>query len=307
VRIALTGLEATVDGTLVANRAPDPGPVALGPVEVELDVRTGEGGTLTRWSVTNRADTDVNVRSVAAVYAVDAVEPVRMLRHGYQSWSPTGLATLGHDADPSTHADLHFLQAVHHADQRTVVAPGELRSEWLTVLADLQRAIVVGGFDGAGSHDGTWRLRRPATGARSSCGPRRSSATFGSGPASAARCTMSPRTLTGPVPGMPGLVGAVQPGAGLVELGRVQRGGEHEPEGEHVVGVAVGAAVGDGVAHWAACWGYAKARWRAVWRSIGRPEATWLRRHDRDLDHWAASRSSVARKRSPTPRPSSAH
>jgi hypothetical protein len=148
-----------VDGTLVANRAPDPGPVALGPVEVELDVRTGEGGTLMRWSVTNRADTDVNVRSVAAVYAVDAVEPVRMLRHGYQSWSPTDLATLGHDADPSTHADLHFLQAVHHADQRTVVAPGELRSEWLTVLADLHGAIVVGGFDGAGSHDGTWRLR----------------------------------------------------------------------------------------------------------------------------------------------------
>ena len=118
--------------------------------EVELDVRTGDGGTVMRWSVANRADTDVTVRSVAAVYAVDAAEPVRMLRHGYQSWSPTGAATLGHDADPSTRADLPFLQAVHHADQRTVVAPGELRSEWLTVLADLHGGIVVGGFDGAG-------------------------------------------------------------------------------------------------------------------------------------------------------------
>ena len=93
-----------MDGTLVASRAPDPGPVALGPLEVELDVRTGDGGTVMRWSVANRADTDVTVRSVAAVYAVDAAEPVRMLRHGYQSWSPTGIATLGHDADPSTSA-----------------------------------------------------------------------------------------------------------------------------------------------------------------------------------------------------------
>jgi alpha-galactosidase len=159
VRITLTGLEATVDGTLVASRAPDPGQVALGPVEVELDVRTGDGGAVMRWSVANRADTDVHVTSVSAVYAVHAMEPVRMLRHGYQSWSPTGVATLGHDADPSTRADLPFLQAVHHADQRTVVAPGELRSEWVTALADAGGDIVVAGFDGAGSHDGTWRLR----------------------------------------------------------------------------------------------------------------------------------------------------
>jgi hypothetical protein len=228
-----------VDGTLVANRAPDPGPVALGPVEVELDVRTGEGGTLMRWSVTNRADTDVNVRSVAAVYAVDAVEPVRMLRHGYQSWSPTGLATLGHDADPSTHADLHFLQAVHHADQRTVVAPGELRSEWLTVLADLHGPSSSAASTAPGRTTAPGVSARPATGARSSCGPRRSSATFGSGPASAARCTMSPRTLTGPVPGMPGLVGACPPGAGLVELTWVQLVGEQGREVDHAAGLAM--------------------------------------------------------------------
>jgi alpha-galactosidase len=165
VRITLTGLEAMVDGTLVDIRAPDPGPVALGPLEIGLDVRADRGVTAVRWSVANRSDADATVRSVAAVYALQAAGPVRMLRHGYQSWSPTGVATLGGDADPSTRADLPFLQAVHHADQRTVVVPGELRSEWVTVLADARGDVVVAGFDGGGSHDGTWRLR-PSTEAR---------------------------------------------------------------------------------------------------------------------------------------------
>ena len=84
---------------------------------------------------------------------------LRMFRHGYQSWSPTGVATLGVDVDPSTIADLELLQAGHHADQRRVPT-GELRSELVTVLADA-----------AGDADRPARLRRrpPSTTARSGC------------------------------------------------------------------------------------------------------------------------------------------
>jgi alpha-galactosidase len=86
-----------------------------------------------------------------------------MFRHGYQSWSPTGVATLGVDRDPSTIADYEFLQAAYHADQRRV-ADGELRSELVTVLRDADLSgdgqPVLLGFDGGHEHDGTFRLRR---------------------------------------------------------------------------------------------------------------------------------------------------
>ena len=103
----------------------------LGPLEVDLDV-TDAG---TRWAVANRGDRPVAVRSLTLVHRLDHDDaPVRMFRNGYQSWTPTTTGVLGVDADPSLRADLEFLQAVHHADQRRA-RPGELRSEWVTVLA----------------------------------------------------------------------------------------------------------------------------------------------------------------------------
>jgi alpha-galactosidase len=87
-----------------------------------------------------------------------------MFRHGYQSWSFSDVATFGVDVDPSTLANLEFFQASHHADQRTVTAPDELRSEWLTVLADEGDERICVGFDAAGDHDGTFRLRHAAGG-----------------------------------------------------------------------------------------------------------------------------------------------
>ncbi len=117
------------------------------------------------WSVANRDDVPIQVRSVALVMGlVDLVPPVRMFRHGYQSWSPSAVGVLGVDADPSRLADFEFLQAVHHADQRQA-RDGELRSEWVTLLADDRggrgpgAATTLVGFDGGDEHDGTLRLR----------------------------------------------------------------------------------------------------------------------------------------------------
>ena len=42
------------------------------------------------WSVANRGDGPVAVDAVAVVARLDLlVEPLRVFRHGYQSWSPT--------------------------------------------------------------------------------------------------------------------------------------------------------------------------------------------------------------------------
>lgn len=144
-----------------------PGPVGLGPLEVTVgdDVGHAGGGRTLAWSVANRSDRVVRVRSVGLVMTLgSAPDPVRFLRHGYQSWSPTGVATLGVDTDPSARADFEFVQGIYHADQRRV-ADGELRSEWVTVLHAPGGPPVLVGFDGGTAHDGTLRLRRPGTGA----------------------------------------------------------------------------------------------------------------------------------------------
>jgi alpha-galactosidase len=131
------------------------GTAALGPLAVTW---SGDERAIA-WRVANRGDRPLAVRSVALVYAVEATAPIRMFRHGYQSWSPTGVATLGVDVDPSTIADLELLQAAHHADQRRA-QEGELRSELVTVLADASGpSTVLLGFDGGVEHDGTFRLR----------------------------------------------------------------------------------------------------------------------------------------------------
>ncbi len=136
-----------------------PTTAVLGPVTVTV------GGSAPRiaWSVANADHGKVRLDSITLVAElIEPSEPVRMLRHGYQSWSPTDVATLGVDTDPSAVTDIEALQALHHADQRTV-ATGELRSEWVTLLVDgaaypVERPLLVG-FEGGGVHDGTIRLR----------------------------------------------------------------------------------------------------------------------------------------------------
>ena len=155
--------------------------VAVGPLEVRLS--GGPDGF--DWSVGNRGDRPCALRALAVVAQVQgAVEPLRMFRHGYQSWSPSGVAVLGLDDDPSRRSDFPFVQGVYHADARRA-REGELRSEWCTVLADAgtrgtDRQLVLG-FDGGDRHDGTFRLRGEPEGAPSS-GSRLSSAAPSCGP-----------------------------------------------------------------------------------------------------------------------------
>lgn len=153
----------TTSGTFEApNRGG--GVAVLGPLEVELALldATGPWTAVLQWSVANRGDAPVGVRAVALRLSFDDAGPhPRVFRNGYQSWSPTGVATFGVDRDPSTIADFPFLQAVHHADQARAM-DGELRSEGVTVLVPtdgVAAGTVVAGFLGGTEHDGTFRVR----------------------------------------------------------------------------------------------------------------------------------------------------
>lgn len=131
---------------------------ATGTVGVaDLAVTIGlDAGRLT-WALANRGDRPVRVRRVAVELAVrDVRGPVRMFRHGYQSWSPCDVAVVGVDRDPSHRAaDLATFRGAYHADQR-VAAEGEVRAEWVTVLADDRSTLLLGAVGGA-THDTTFR------------------------------------------------------------------------------------------------------------------------------------------------------
>jgi alpha-galactosidase len=87
------------------------------------------------------------------------VAPLRVLRHGYQSWSPTGVATFGVDQDPTRAEGVRSLPiGMHHADW-SHAEDGELRSELVTALRDDTGALLVAGFLGGWEHDGTFRVR----------------------------------------------------------------------------------------------------------------------------------------------------
>jgi alpha-galactosidase len=158
VRLHPVRVELELDGTAAAVAVEGPGTVAVGPLDVVLAEEAGPESFA--WRIANRGDEAVAVRSVAVVFALDPVAgPLRMFRHGYQSWSSSGVAVFGVDRDPTTvEGSASLVWGVHHADPRRA-RDDELRSEWVTVLAD-DGGAVRAGFDDGASHDGTWRLRR---------------------------------------------------------------------------------------------------------------------------------------------------
>lgn len=141
------------------------GAAAVGPLEVTIGEGDGSTRAALSWSIANRGDRPVSVRSVALVFALaDAPTPLRMFRNGYQSWTPSGVAVLGIDRDPSVApGSIELARGVHHADQ-SIARPGDLRSEWVTVLQAAGSAPVLVGFDGGDRHDGTLRLRNGESG-----------------------------------------------------------------------------------------------------------------------------------------------
>ena len=151
-------------GDVVGSAPFTSGTVGVGSLEVTVGPPAGGASgahAALGWSLANRGDTPVSVRSVALVFRVaDAPAPLRMFRNGYQSWTPSGVAVFGIDRDPSLAVgSIGMARAVHHADQ-TVARPEELRSEWVTVLQGGGEAPLLVGFDGGDRHDGTLRLRQ---------------------------------------------------------------------------------------------------------------------------------------------------
>jgi alpha-galactosidase len=158
MRFELTGAEITGedgDGAALSG----PGTATVGPYEIR--VADGAGGSVAWW-VTNRGEGPRVPRHVRLVWRViDLVEPLRMFRHGYQSWSPCGLATFGVDRDPSSDQRcFRFLRDAYLGDPARVATEDELRSELVTLLRDGAGTVHLVGFLGGDRHDGTIRLRR---------------------------------------------------------------------------------------------------------------------------------------------------
>lgn len=125
-----------------------------------VDVSWSVDGDLLSWSLANQGDRPTAVDSVALVARLDGVaEPLQVLRHGHQSWSPTSVATFRVHQDPSRAAGVPGLVlGMYHADPGEA-EPDEVRSELVTALRDATGAVLVAGFLGGSEHDGTFRVR----------------------------------------------------------------------------------------------------------------------------------------------------
>jgi alpha-galactosidase len=136
---------------------PEGDPSVVAPSGVRVEYSAESDGTV-RWAVANEQRVAASIERVALRFQLRTRGRVRVFRHGYQSWSATGVATLGADEDPSrTPGAISLIRNVHHADGGVAPA-GELRSELVTVVADDDGAWCFG-FEGGRDHDGTFRVR----------------------------------------------------------------------------------------------------------------------------------------------------
>jgi len=161
----LTAEARTSTGTFAVVE-PGEGTVRLGPLEFEIHGTAGGDGW--RWAIANASDEPVAVTAVRLGWREAPIgEGARVLRHGYQSWSATGVGVLGVDRDPSAIGSVpRVVRGMHHADADVVTDEHELRSELVTVL-DLRRGgpLQLFGFESGATHDGTFRVTPFATGA----------------------------------------------------------------------------------------------------------------------------------------------
>ena len=123
---------------------------------VALDIDENDDG----WTWSVETDVACTIREVSIVWdAGPAGDDPRIFRHGYQSWSPSAVARLGIDLDPSaTPGSPSLIRGMHHADPDPVTDPHELRSELVTVVQGAGSPVCLG-FLGATEHDGTFRVR----------------------------------------------------------------------------------------------------------------------------------------------------
>ena len=125
----------------------------------------GEAEAIAWWVAEDSGRATAHRSASLVLRVVDVRGPLRMFRHGYQSWSPCDVAVFGVDHDPSlADGSLELVRGVHQADQRIVTHAEELRSEWVTLLVDADDEPILIGFDGGDRHDGTFRLRHGVDG-----------------------------------------------------------------------------------------------------------------------------------------------
>lgn len=134
------------------------GPVALGPLEVVLHHQPAGEWPTTVWSIANRGDAPVPVRSVGLVHRLEHRGPLDLFANGYQSWSRTGVVRVGEATDPASTDTFALARAMHHPDQ-AVPPRGPLRSEAVAVLADRGATRLLVGFESGREHDGTVWVR----------------------------------------------------------------------------------------------------------------------------------------------------
>ena len=144
------------------------------------------------WSVANRSDAPVAVDAVAVVARLDrCVEPLRVLRHGYQSWSPTAVATFRRRPGPDPRRR-RAVAADRHAPRRLGAGRGRRAAQRAGHRAARRHRRRARGRvpRRVGARRHVPRAAAPATAATaSSSGSRRSSAAPCCSPASAASCT----------------------------------------------------------------------------------------------------------------------
>ncbi|MEE8580700.1 MAG: HAD-IB family phosphatase [Myxococcota bacterium] len=127
--------------------APDdlsPGVRRLSSLEIALDRRDHGDAVTFDWSVRNLSDRDVQLESVVMGLRWTgrwAEGPIRFLRHGWQSWSQTGVRDLDPDGEPAFPSG-EWLRGMHHA----VGAPPPDRQGW----HESEIVSVVGSSSGGG-------------------------------------------------------------------------------------------------------------------------------------------------------------
>jgi hypothetical protein len=109
------------------------------------------------WRVANGADTARSLDRARVVLRLPLAAPVRVLRHGWQSWSPSDRVGLATVADPGGPDTLPFAAEVYLGDAAPVT-DGTVRSSLVTVL-EHGGGVLLAGFLGGSGHDGVLRVR----------------------------------------------------------------------------------------------------------------------------------------------------
>jgi alpha-galactosidase len=179
MRLILDRIDIPGSGSVPLSRPPTPSDgtdgfaIGITPTGSWPVARSSSGIDATGWSWwVARDDARVEpLRSVRLVFrVVDISGRLRMLRHGYQSWSPSDVVVFGEARDRSfAPGSVELIRAINQADQRVAEIADELRSEWVTVLVDDTNEPALVGFDGGNLHDGTLRLRTGPTGVELCC------------------------------------------------------------------------------------------------------------------------------------------